>query len=122
MTPSRRQRRVSELIKEELSIFLERHASDPRLDWVNVTDVETTADLRVAHVYFSVIGAEARHQEAMEGLQHAAGFLRRELAARLRLRYAPELLFHYDESWARGHRIDELLDGIRGEDANDGNA
>ncbi len=122
MTPSRRQRRVSELIMEELSIFLERHANDPRLEWVNITEVETSADLRVARVYFNVIGDEARRQEAMEGLQHAAGFLRRELASRLRLRYVPELLFYYDESWARGHRIDELLDGIHGDDANDGDA
>ncbi len=122
MTPSRRQRRVAELIKEELGGFLERYVNDPRLEWVSVTDVETTADLRVAHIYFSVIGDAARRQEALEGLQHAAGFLRRELAARLRLRHVPQLVFYYDESWERGLRIDEILNSIRGEDANDGNA
>ena len=122
MTPSRRQRRVSELIKEELGTFLERHASDPRLEWVNITSVEATPDLKVAHVYFSIIGDEASPQDALEGLQHAAGFLRRELAARLRLRHVPQLAFSYDESLDRGRRIDEILDAIRGEDASDDNA
>jgi ribosome-binding factor A len=115
MTSSRRQRRVAELIQEELGTFLERHVDDPSLEWVTVTAVEVTPDLQLARVYFSVIGDEDRRREAQQGLERASGYLRRELASALQLRLVPELRFFYDDSLDRGRRIDELLEEIRDE-------
>lgn len=115
MTVTRRQRRVGELLREELSILLQREARDPRLEDVTITDVEISPDLRHARVYVSVIGDRQAKAKALQGLERATGFLRRELAARVTLRRIPELTFHLDESIERGQRIMELLHQIEEE-------
>jgi len=107
---TRRQRRVSSLIQEELSDLLEKKVSDPRLDFATITAVEIGPDLRHAHILVSTMG---NPQEAMKGFDQAAGFLRRELGSRLALRYVPELTFHLDHSLERGERIDQLLKEIQ---------
>jgi ribosome-binding factor A len=107
---TRRQKQVSSLIQEELGDLLEKKVSDPRLDFVTITAVEVSPNLRQAHIYVSTLGNQ---QEAMEGFNHAAGFLRRELASRSALRYMPELTFHLDTSLQRGERIDQLLEEIQ---------
>lgn len=106
---TRRQKQVSSLIQKELSDLLEKRVSDPRLDFATITAVEISPDLRQAHIFVSVMGNQ---QEAMEGFDHAASFLRRELGSRLALRYVPELTFHLDDSLERGQRIDQLLEEI----------
>ena len=104
--------RVGERIREELSLLLQRRARDPGLSSVTVTDVSVTPDLKVAHVnYAALVGPEERRAVA-QALRRSSGFLRRELGKVLDLRYAPELLFHYDDSYDRGVRIDEILRGI----------
>jgi ribosome-binding factor A len=107
---TRRQKQVNSLIQEELGDFLEKKVSDPRLDFVTITAVEVSPDLRQAHIYISTMGDQ---QEAMEALNHAVGFLRHELGPRLALRYVPELIFHLDTSLERGERIDQLLEEIQ---------
>ena len=109
---TRRQQKVAELLHEELSMLIHQ-ASDPRLELVTVTDVEVTPDLRLAHVYVSVMGDEAEVQQSLAGLRHAAGFLRRELGASMSLRYLPELNFRLDESLERGLRIEQLLSSLQ---------
>jgi len=104
---TRRQKQVSRLIQEELGDLLGKKVSDPRLNFVTITAVEVSPDLRQAHVYISTMGNQ---QEALKGLNHAAGFLRRELASRLYLRHAPELTFHLDTSLQHGERIFQLLE------------
>lgn len=111
--PSRRQRRVSELIHRELSLLLMREARDPRLALVTITGVDVTPDLLLARVHFSVLGDENEEKEALASLEHAAGFLRTELAARVRLRFVPELVFALDRSAAYARRIDELLEQVK---------
>jgi ribosome-binding factor A len=113
--PSRRQRRVSELVQEEISELLQRKVSDPRLSFVTVTYVKVSADLRQAHVYVSTMGDQEARQEMLAGLRHATGFLRHELAARSALRYVPNLTFHLDNSLERSQRIMQLLDQLEGE-------
>lgn len=76
---------------------------------VTVTSVEVSADLKVATVYVSSLGDREACTKSVKSLQHAAGFLRRELAHQLRMRYTPELHFVLDDSWERGARIDDLL-------------
>jgi ribosome-binding factor A len=107
---TRRQKQVSSLIQKELGDLLEKRVSDPRLDFATITAVEISPDLRHAHIFVSVMGNQ---QEAMEGFDHAASFLRHELSPRLALRYMPELTFHLDNSLERGERIDQLLEEIQ---------
>jgi len=106
------QRRVSELIHIRLSNLLERKIKDPRLEMVTITDVEVSPDASRADVYFSALGGDQSREEAKEGLESAAGWLRRELGKQLRLRRTPELIFHYDRSVERGERISNILDDL----------
>jgi ribosome-binding factor A len=117
---TRRQRQVAELLREEISLLIQRRVRDPRLGFVTVTDVEMSPDLRVAHVYVSVLGSEDDVQQSLASLRGAAGFFRRELGASLSLRYLPELDFRSDDSLAKGLHIDQLLDSLR-EDSPDHN-
>jgi ribosome-binding factor A len=109
---TRRQRRVSEAIHRELSLLLMREVRDPRLSDITITDVRVTPDLLIARIYFTVLGDTDAEQEALAALEHAGGFLRTQLVAQVRLRFAPELTFEVDKSVAYGRRIEELLDQI----------
>jgi ribosome-binding factor A len=110
--PTRRQRRVNALLREALSELLQREVADPRLDLVTVTDVDTTSDLRQAHVYVSFLGDEQEQQAGLKALSKATGYLRRQLGQRVYLRYVPELAFHLDPSVETGLRIDRILDDL----------
>jgi len=109
---TRRQRKVADLIQEELSDIIARRVRDPRVEGVTITGVRVSPDLRYAEVYFSQFGDDEARQSALAGLTAAAGFMRHELAPRLDLRYTPELRFHVDRSWEEGARIDALLEEI----------
>jgi ribosome-binding factor A len=118
MSTAKRQKRVAERIQEEISDALLRFA-DPRLQGVTITDVEASPDLRVAKVWYSVLGDDEEIKTATEALQKAAGSLRRELAVRINMRYTPELMFRLDASWKRGARVDQLLERIAVESPQD---
>jgi len=109
---TRRQLRVAEAIHRELSLLLMREVRDPRLADVTITAVRVTPDLLIARIFFTVLGDSEAQKEALAGLEHAAGFLRTQLSAQVRLRSAPELVFEVDKSVAYGRRIEELLDQI----------
>ena len=96
-------------MQEEIADLLLRHLKDPRLALATISRVEVSPDLRHARVYVSHVGSEAEQQAAMEGFQHAAGFIRSQLGKRLRLRYVPALDFQLDTSIAYGVRISSLL-------------
>ena len=106
---SRRSQRVSDLVRAEISRLVLLEAHDPELRKVTITDVQMPADLRSARVYFSALGGELERERALEALDRAAGFLRREVGRRCALRFAPELHFFADRSIERGARIEELL-------------
>jgi ribosome-binding factor A len=99
---------VADLVRAELAVLIQHSIRDPKVGFVTVTGVRLSPDLRSARVYVSVL-EEDREPEAVEALQHAAGFLRRELASRLQLRNVPSLTFHADPSLRHGARIEELL-------------
>ncbi len=86
-----------------------REVADPRLHGITVTDVELDPELLFAKIYVNALGEEDRQPEVMAALEHAKGYLRREVAHRVRLRKAPELIFKWDESLERGERINALL-------------
>ena len=101
--------RVGERIREELSLLLLRKVNDPGLTPVTVTEVSVTQDLRIAHVNYSALVPPDERPAVAKALRRSSGFLRRELGHLLGLRYAPELQFHYDDSFDRGARIDAIL-------------
>lgn len=103
------QRRVSDLIRTHLMNLLERKVNDPRLQMITITDVVVTPDAARADVHFSVLGGVEEQAAALAGLNSAAGWLRRELGQRLRLRNTPELVFHYDPSLEHGEHIAGIL-------------
>ena len=114
---TRRQRRVADLIHEAISSLLEHKSQDPRLNGVTITAVVVSADLQNATVFYSVLNSdEERRREAQAGLDHASGFLRRELAGMLALRHTPQLIFRLDNSLVTGQRIEALLVSLREEE------
>lgn len=101
--------RINEEVRRELSEIL-RDLKDPRIPMMtSVVSVNVTPDLRYATVYVSVFGNEDVKKEALRALKSSAGFVRRELGHRLKLRYTPEILFKDDDSIAHGARINALL-------------
>lgn len=105
--------RVDSLMRHEISELLQRQIKDPRLSqFVAVTEVSTSPDLRYAKVFVSCMGSEEEKQEMMSGLEAAANFLRNQLVKRLRLRRIPELSFHWDDSIERGTHLLQLIDEL----------
>ena len=101
--------RINEELQRELSALF-RTLKDPRVQegMVTITRVDTTSDLRYARVYVSVL-QKTLEKDVLRGLKSAAGYLRRELGARMSLRYTPELQFVADDSIEYGAHILELL-------------
>jgi ribosome-binding factor A len=108
-------RRVDGAVREVLSDAISQQVKDPRVGFVTVTDVETSADLRRARVFVSVLGSEGERRRSMEGLRSAHGVLQRAVARELRLKHTPTLEFLYDDTAERGMRIAELIDREAGE-------
>jgi len=112
---SRRHERVAEQIRGVL-VELIREVRDPRVGFVTLTGVELSPDLKQARVFVSRLGSEAERASAVEGLNHAATFLRRALADRARLRFTPGLRFVSDATLERGSRVEAILQEIHTED------
>ena len=112
-----RSRRIAEQVQRELSDIIRLELKDPRVGMITIVDVEVSTDQSHARVYFTSLGDQAGIDAATAGLQHAAGFLRSQLAHRMKLRIVPQLQFKYDESVARGMRISQLIDAAVAQDA-----
>ena len=110
----RRADRVAAEIQRVLAELLQRRTKDPRLADVTITAVRLTPDLRIARVFFTLLGSQGDHTAAQAGLEHALPFLRRGVAEGLSLRYAPDLVFAYDETLESARRIDSLLHDLHG--------
>ncbi len=112
MKPYARAERVGIRIQAVLSDLLKKKVQDPRLEMATISSVRVSSDLRVAHVYFSVFGDEFKIANAVKGFASSRGFIKKQLASKLGLRYMPELEFIYDTSFDRGAKIDILLKSI----------
>jgi ribosome-binding factor A len=106
---SGRMRRVDEAVREVLSDAMTTDVKDPRVGFVTVTDVKTSADLRHARVYVSVLGSPDEQRDSIAGLQSAHGFLQRRVAGELRLKHTPQLEFVHDDTAERADRVERLL-------------
>jgi ribosome-binding factor A len=111
-----RSRRIAGQVQRELSDIIRLELKDPRVGMITLTDVEVTPDNAHARVYFTLLGEASRIDEAAAGLQHAAGYLRSQLAQRLKLRVVPQLHFEHDASVERGIRVSQLIDAAVAED------
>lgn len=107
---SSRSARIAEEIQRSLAELVRLEVRDPRVGLVTLTGVELSRDQSHAKVFFTVLGSASAVEEALAGLQRAAGFLRSALAHRLTTRKVPELHFAYDESVERGVRLSRLID------------
>lgn len=113
---TQRQRRVQELLVQEISEIIRRELKDPHIGFVTITDAEVSPDLRHAKVFYSVLGDPSSRDETGKALNRAAGFIRGEFARRAQLRYTPEIKFFWDPSAERGARISELLEQAKRQD------
>jgi ribosome-binding factor A len=105
-----RMRRVDEAIRQVIGEAAAGELKDPRVGFVTVTDVRTSADLSHARVYVSVLGDEPCRDATLQGLRSAHGYLQRRVASELRLKRTPTLTFLYDDTTDRALRIDALID------------
>ena len=110
---SSRQDRVSEAIRQEASVIIHDKLKDPRIGFVTITNVEVTPDLRYAQIFFSVLGNEEAYKKTKDALDSAAGYVRKLVAQRLNLRFAPEIAFYEDRSTEYSVRIEEVLNEIK---------
>ena len=106
-----RHQRLGAQIMRTLSELLRYEVKDPRLREVSLTAVDLSRDLSVAKVYFSLLNPDDSAEEAQQGLEKAAGFLRAKLGGALSVRHVPELRFAHDDSAEHGMKISELIDG-----------
>lgn len=106
--------RVNEVVKRELSGILAREISFEGA-LITINHVEVSSDLKSAQVFVSVLGSESG-ESVMKKLEKHRPAFQSELARRVTMKFTPHLVFHLDESIARGSRIVEILQQIDSDD------
>ena len=106
----KRSDRLAHLLHREIGNIIQLEVSDPRLQFVTVTRVRLSDDLKEATVYISIMGEDK--QKALESLRHAGSFIRACVGRRCYLKYVPRLYFRLDETLEKAARIDRILDSI----------
>jgi ribosome-binding factor A len=104
-----RARRVGEAVREEVAGLLTKGIKDPRIGFVSVMEVKMSPDLRYADVYVSLYGTDKEKKSSLAGLRSSAGFIRREVTRRLKLRFAPEIRFHEDTTLDQAFHLEEIF-------------
>ena len=107
-----RPEKLGDLIQREISGLLQRELRDPRVGMITITSVDVSPDFAHAKVFYTLLD-QKNLAEVQQGLARAAGFLRSQLAKRLKLYTTPELRFEYDESVERGDRLSRLIDSTK---------
>ncbi|MGD0336463.1 MAG: 30S ribosome-binding factor RbfA [Candidatus Omnitrophota bacterium] len=105
--------KVGEAVRQEISLILQNKLKDPRIGFATITRVEMTADLRMAKVFFSVLGKDEDYKKTQQALESALGYIRKLVAERVNLRFAPEIIFRDDRSSEYSVRIQEVLEEIK---------
>jgi len=112
MKQTPRTRKLAETVREAIADILQHKISDPRLELVTVTGVETSTDMMLANVYVTAHGGEDRYAEVLEGLESANGRIRSLLGQRIKTRFTPELRFFIDDSVDASMRMTEALKNV----------
>jgi ribosome-binding factor A len=106
--------RVAHEFQREVGSLIARGLRDPRITgFVTVTGAKMSPDLKEVVVYVSIHGEDKVREQTLEGLRAAAGYLQREAARTIKLRYTPHMRIVYDESVAEGDKINRLLKEVR---------
>lgn len=106
---ARRRRQVGSILREELSQIIQQELKDPRLGFASILRVEVAPDMSFARVFVSVFGSQEERDATIEALEHANGFIRRQLAPRLSLRTIPRLSFVLDRSMEHAEHVSRIL-------------
>ncbi len=106
-----RPQRLGDLIQREVSELIRLEVRDPRVGMITITSVDVSPDMSHAKIFFTVLEKD-KLPETLEGLGRSAGFLRSQLARRIKVYTTPELRFEYDESVERGDRLSRLIDSV----------
>ncbi len=114
-----RQRKLADQIKKHVSQIIDRKIKDPRKGFVTVTHVRMSGDLRIASIYYTVLGDEEQKEQSNKALESAANFIKNELAPHLKVRFIPELRFFYDDSLDYSEHINDLLKKIHNDSDKD---
>ena len=112
MHPYKRSERVASLLQREIAGFLERDLKDPRLKKITITKVQLTDDLKLARIYYSLIGTEQEKLESEKVLNRAKGMIKRLIGERIYLRFVPELEFRFDQNLEYSQKIEDLIKKI----------
>jgi ribosome-binding factor A len=104
-----RPERVADSIRAEVSTMIARELHDPGVGFVTITRVQVSPDLQHARVFYTSLGDAVARKTTARALERAAGFMRRQIGQRLRLRRAPEVTFEFDESIGHQDRVEQLL-------------
>ncbi len=117
MPQGRRVERVASVIRREISVLLMNGIRDERVQQglVTITEVEVSGDLQHCKIFVSILGEQGQRDEAFAGLQAASGFLRGELARRLHMRRAPDVVFQLDRGIEKGSNVLTLLSKLKAE-------
>jgi ribosome-binding factor A len=116
--------RVASMMKDELSLLINRELKDPRVPFVTITNVELTRDVKQATVFISIVSIDQTYtdpdltKQVLEALRDAKGFLRKELAGIMQLRSIPDLIFKEDKGLENTLRVNEILKQLEAEKAN----
>jgi len=111
--------KVNQQLKREISEIIQRELGDPRVEFVMITHVDTSRDLRLAKVSFSVLGNPKQAEAAGQGLDKARRLIRKLVGQRMTMRYTPELKFYYDQSIEINARLEEKFEEINNESNKD---
>lgn len=109
--------KVAHQLKAEISNIISRELHDPRVGFVTITSIKVSQDLSHARVFVSVFGSAQQQRDSINALNRAAGYIRREIGSRMRLRKSPELVFTFDESVEQGVRMAQLIEEANSETA-----
>jgi ribosome-binding factor A len=112
MLAGKRSVRVGDQIQREISFLLLEKVKDPRVYGVTVTGIKVTNDLKLAKVYYSLLGGKNQIERAQAGLDSAKGFIKKEIGLRMALRYVPEIRFIHDPSLETGSRLERVFEEI----------
>ena len=109
MKPYTRAERISGEIQYAITELLNKKMQDPRIEMATVSGVKLSSDLRIADVYIAVFGDKKRIREAMDGFKKSKGFIKKNIAPKLGLKYMPDLRFIYDDTFDKAARMDALI-------------
>ena len=113
MLPGKRSLRVGDVVLKEVASLLLEKVRDPRVQGVTLTGIRLSNDLKLAKIFYSVMGDQEQVERAQMGLNSAKGFVKREIGRRVGLRYIPEITFIYDPSLKTGNHMERVFEKMR---------